>query len=171
MYTAEEILKDEADEPVYDIYRTEFKYQKGALEISDDGRDYKEFSLNLQQAIPIQLKDFISPKTLPCTKAKWLIRLGFLDLASEMLAIDESGNYLKTKLEGIIAYKHGKIKAANKLLLKSAKENTNDWETFYFIGLTYLEQKDQTRAIKCLKKSNQLQFNLQSYLMMKMKHL
>ncbi len=165
MYTAEEILNDVPDEPVYDIYRTEFKYQKGFLESNDaeSAEDIKQFILELQQAIPAQLKEFINHKALPCIKAKWLIRLNFLDLAFKMLEKDESKSYLKTKLEGIISYRHGKVKAANKLLLKSAKENSSDWETFYFIALTYLDQKDKARAIKCLKKSNQLHFNLLSF--------
>ena len=45
------------------------------------------------------------------------------------------------------------IKNAQRSLLKSAKIHDSDWLTFFYLGKVYISIEDETRGLKCLRRS------------------
>ena len=94
-----------------------------------------------------------NPQRSTGLKCHCLIHLRLLDPAQKLLDEFTDETSEKLKLSGIIKFYKKSTKDAQKSLLKSAKLCDSDWETFYYLGKLYLSTGDETRGVKCLRKS------------------
>ena len=147
-FTAEEILKT-CPEGIFDFYRLKYKLITNCL-ISSDSEWIKSIS---DPEVPVLPNLEICSLRANALKCEALIKIENLEMAEDVLNLidSESSEYLK--LKGILLFLRNDVKSAQRFLLKSAKLNDSDWLSFFYLGKIYLSLRDESRGLKCLRRS------------------